>query len=100
MDTPLSGARSAVLIVCAAIVPTVMFSVFIALARRFAIGSASLDYAGLAVSVAFGTPFVWFVPRRRLYMRLLLCIVSAAVLAAWLIAYGFEFVCSVYRDCL
>jgi hypothetical protein len=95
----MSGARRAVLIACAVIVPTVAFSIFIALARRFAIGSASLDYAALAVSVAFGMPFVWLLPRR-IFVRLLLCVISAAVLAAWLVFYSFGFVCSMYRDCL
>jgi uncharacterized membrane protein len=94
----MSGQRSAVLIACAVIAPTVAFSLSIAIARRFAIGSASLDYAALAVSVAFGMPFAWLLPRR-LSVRLLLCVVSAAVLAAWLVVYGFGFVCSMYRDC-
>lgn len=95
----MNGQRSVVLIGCAVIASTVAFSAFLALARHFAIGSASLDYAALGVSVALGMPFVWLVPRR-LWLRLLLCVVLAAVLAAWLVFYGVGFVCSVYRDCL
>jgi len=80
--------RNGALISCALIVPTVAFSVFIALARHFAIGSASADYAALAVSVVFGMLFVWRVPFRP-YMRALLCIALAVVLAAWVVGFGF-----------
>ena len=91
--------RNGALILCALIVPTVAFSVFITLARHFAIGSASADYTALAVSVVVGMLFVWRLPYRP-YVRALLSSALAVILTVWLVVYGFGFVCSVYRDCL
>ncbi len=74
--------RNGALTLCALIVPTVGFSVFIALARHFAIGSASADYTALAVSVVFGMMLVWRLPYRP-SVRALLC---SALANAWWVA--------------
>ena len=91
--------RIGALISGALVVPTVAFSVLIVFARHFGIESAWADYVALVISVGLGMPFAWRVSYRP-RARALLCITLVVVLAAWLVVYGFGFVCGVYQNCL
>jgi hypothetical protein len=97
-----SGTRRTTLIGVAAVVaPTLVFSGYLVLSRNLVHSPRidTLDLVGLAVSIAVGLSFIWWLPFER-YVRVLLGLALAVVSLLWLPLYGLYFVCAFFRDCL
>ena len=92
--------RSAVVTVCALLVPFAAMAAFLAVSRAH-VGwtNATGDYLALAISVGLGLGCLWRLPVSRLW-RLAATVPYAAVVCLGLVFFSLTFVCAIYDDCI